>query len=240
MLTVEKIKNAYSAGESDRENQIKSYIPLVKSIASKFSYKLPPSVDYDDLVSVGMMGLMEALSRYDETKKAKFQTYAVYRIRGSILNYLQSLSWVPRSVREKAKRMENTISLLNEKLGRMPSESEIMNEAGLTQEEYCKIMEEIVPVCIIPEDSLSDNDIPSSSAHHLNPENNLDRELKIKIVSEAVKSLPEKERLTVTLYFYEDLTLKEIAQIINVGESRVCQILSCAMSKIKTYLRGKV
>jgi len=235
MITKEKIEKTYNK----QEININDYIGLVKNIASKFSYNLPPVVEYQDLVSAGMIGLLEASRSYDPQKNVKFDTYATYRIRGKILNHLESLSWIPRSAREKAKKLDEIVKKLYDELGRNPEDDEIMKELGLDENSYSELINDTLPLNMIPLDnleSINNLDVFDDS----NPEELVDRELKINIVKEAIEKLSEKERLVITLYFYEDLNLKEIGHILDVGESRVCQILSTAMTKIRAYIKGRI
>jgi len=241
MITKEKKMRAYAAGTDATDATIDRYMPLVRHIASKFTYNLPPLVDYDDLVSIGLVGLLDALSRFDADRGIKFETFATYRIRGAILNQLSALSWIPRGVREKSRRLEKTVSGLNDRLGRMPTGDEIAEEAGLSSLQYEKILSETGPVSFIPIDSLNDGEEAnlglSSTAE--SPDFLAEGSLRVERVAACIRQLPEKERLTVTLYFYEDLTLKEIGRVMGVSESRACQLLSQSMIKIRGIIGGE-
>ncbi|MEW6012592.1 MAG: sigma-70 family RNA polymerase sigma factor [Elusimicrobiales bacterium] len=239
ILTQDAVKGTYSNPAVETKD-IQKYLPLVKRIASKFNFNLPPDTDYEDLVSVGMIGLMEAMNRYDETKGASFETYARYRIRGSILNYLDSISWVPRSVREKNKEFEKASEKLSEKLGRLPDEGELMEELNMDWEEYEENLKSMAKISVIPIEELNEELKFAGNLYDFGPEESFEKNLKVKIVSEAVESLKEKEKIVVSLYFYEDLTLKEIGEVLGVSESRVSQILSSAITRIRGYLRSKL
>jgi RNA polymerase sigma factor for flagellar operon FliA len=239
ILTQDAVKGTYNNSAVETK-ELEKYLPLVKRIASKFSFNLPADTDYEDLVSVGMIGLMEAMNRYDETKGASFETYARYRIRGSILNYLDSISWVPRSVREKNKEFEKASERLSEKLGRLPDEGELMEELAMDYEEYEENLKSMAKISVIPIEELNEELKFAGNLYEFDPEESFEKNLKIKIVSEAVESLKEKEKIVVSLYFYEDLTLKEIGEVLGVSESRVSQILSSAITRIRGYLRSKL
>lgn len=236
MITQNTIKQTYTQADE----KLKKYIPLVKSIASKLSYILPPGVDYDDLVSVGMVGLYEAISRFDETKNTKFETYARFRIRGAILNFLQSMNWIPRSIKEKAKKVEKTTQTLTEQKGDIPSNEEIASELGWDINEYENYLKNSAPIYFVPIDDINEELEIMNRMDFFSPEDSVERDIKIKLVAEAIEKLPEKEKLVVTLYFYEDLNLKDIGNILDLSESRISQLLSSAMNKIKAYLRSKL
>lgn len=235
MITKERRMRAYAAGTQATDQTVERYMPLVRHIASKFTYNLPPLVDYDDLVSIGLVGLLDAMSRFDSGRGIKFETFATYRIRGAILNQLSALSWIPRGVREKTRKLEKAAAGLSDRLGRLPTGDEIAAEAGLSNEQYEKALSETGPVSFIPIDSMSDGEEASLglSSTDESPELLAEGALRVERVAACIRQLPEKERLTVTLYFYEDLTLKEIGRIMGVSESRACQLLSQSMIKIR-------
>lgn len=235
MITKEKTVKAYAERPEVTDDMVSRYMPLVKHIASKFSYNLPPAVEYEDLISIGLVGLMDALSRFDPDRGIKFETFATYRVRGTILNQLNALSWIPRGVREKTKKLEKTVTELNDRLGRLPTGDEIAREAGLSSEQYERIVADSGPVSFVPIDTIGEADDGSEGlcSEMESPENLVESTLRVERVAACVKQLPEKERLTVTLYFYEDLTLKEIGRVLGVSESRACQLLSQAMLKVR-------
>ena len=235
MITQENRIHAYTSGLDATDATIERYMPLVRHIASKLTYNLPPLVDYDDLVSIGLVGLLDALSRFDPSRGIKFETFATYRIRGAILNQLNALSWIPRGAREKSRKLEKAVAGLSDRLGRTPTEEEITGEAGLSMEQYEKILAESGPVSFIPIDSLSEmeeTNLGLSSVEE-SPDLLAEGSMRVARVAACIKQLPEKERLTVTLYFYEDLTLKEIGRVMDVSESRACQLLSQSMTKVR-------
>jgi RNA polymerase sigma factor for flagellar operon FliA len=235
MITKEKTVRTYAERAEVTDDMVAKYMPLVKHIASKFSYNLPPAVEYEDLISIGLVGLMDALSRFDPERGIKFETFATYRVRGTILNQLNALSWIPRGVREKSKKLEKTVTELSDKLGRVPTGDEIAVEAGLSSEQYEKIVADSGPVSFVPIDTIGEAEDGSEElcSDMESPEKLVESTLRIERVAACVKQLPEKERITVTLYFYEDLTLKEIGKVLGVSESRACQLLSQAMLKVR-------
>lgn len=238
MITQERKSAVYAGGAAATDELVERHMPLVKHIAAKFMYNLPPSVEYSDLVSMGLVGLLDALSRFDPERGIKFDTFATYRIRGAILNQLDALSWVPRGVRERSKKLDRAAASLADRLGRMPTDEEISAEAGMGAAEYAKALAESAPVSFIPIDADPDLEdrLPELSSVKESPEVLVEQALRVERVASCLKQLPEKERVTVSLYFYDDLTLKEIGRVINVSESRACQLLSQAMTKIRGML----
>lgn len=238
MITKENRIRAYTAETTAADEMVERYMPLVKHIASKFTYNLPAEIEYEDLVAMGLVGLLDALSRFDPARGIKFETFATYRVRGAILNQLNALSWVPRGVREKTRRLERTVSELSDRLGRVPTGEEIRAAAGLSGEQYEKILADSGPVSFVPIDSMTDSEEcePALRSEEDSPERLVESALRVDRVVACIGQLPEKERLTVTLYFYEDLTLKEIGRALGVSESRACQLLSQAMLKIRGLL----
>ncbi len=236
-----KKKAGYSSGTAS--DKVKRYLPLVKHIAGKLSRNLPPVVEYADLVAVGLVGLLDAMSRFDSSRGIKFETYATHRVRGEILNRLNSLSWIPRRVREKAHGLERASIKLQDRLGRVPDEEELARELGLSQREFRKLLSDTGPVSFMSIDEMMTMEehpgaVPMSLRDE-NPADEVERRLMREEVVEGLKGLPERERLIVTLYFYEDLTLKEIGQILDISESRSCQLLSQAMGRLRGYMEAK-
>jgi RNA polymerase sigma factor for flagellar operon FliA len=234
-------------GMDERSEQVRRYLPLIKQVAGKFANHLPPNLDYDDLVSMGMVGLLKALDRYDASHGAKFETYAVIRIRGAILNHLNALSWVPRSVRDKERRMKKAVAAFLDREGRAPTEPELILEMGLKEGEMERILEEVAPVSLLSmEEYLGlDEDGEQSGEERVcsaerSPEEVYDDEEKVRVLSTAIAGLPEKERQVVSLYYLEDLNLKEAGQVLGVSESRACQLLSRAVITLRALLGASV
>jgi RNA polymerase sigma factor for flagellar operon FliA len=227
-----------------RDEIVIEYAPLVRYIAQKISSRLPSNIELDDLISCGVIGLMDAINKFDPTRDNKFKTYAEFRIRGAILDELRSQDWVPRSVREKAKVLEKAYSKLEASLGRPASDEEMCKELGVTNDEFHDLINKAKSVFLVNIDevashhkgdrrlmsSLLQNDIASNPFQNTNY-----RDVKNKL-KEGIMSLPEKQRLVLSLYYYEDLNLKEIGQILDVTESRVSQLHTQAILKLKAKL----
>ncbi|MBR1815440.1 MAG: FliA/WhiG family RNA polymerase sigma factor [Lachnospiraceae bacterium] len=224
-----------------REQIIIEYVPLVKVVAGRLSIYLGSNVEYDDLVSYGIFGLIDAIDKFDYGKGIKFETYASLRIRGSILDQIRKLDWIPRSVRQKQKAIDAAIKNLEKELGPNYSDEDIAKELGITEDEYLIWLGQtnISNISSI-EDFLEQGNEVRASVNRayamVEPEKVVeDRELKDKIV-EALDCLTEKEKKVVLLYYYEDLTLKEISRVMEVSESRVSQLHSKALKKLKNEL----
>ena len=229
-----------------KEKLILEYSPLIKFIAQKIAVRLPSNIEFDDLVSSGVIGLMDAIDKYDPTRDNKFKTYAEFRIRGAILDELRAQDWVPRSVREKAKQLEKAHLRLERELGRIPTEDEITKELQMTKDEYYDLLNQVKSVSILSLDeagSFNSSDrksilsllesckIPSPLAH-------LNMKTVKGIVTRSIGSLPEKQRLVLSLYYYEDLNLKEIGDVLEVTESRVSQLHTQAILWLRRKLKS--
>jgi RNA polymerase sigma factor for flagellar operon FliA len=228
-----------------RESFIKQYAPLVKYVAGKVAATMPHSVDFDDLVGFGVFGLIDAIDKFDPDKHVKFKTYAVTRIRGAIFDELRSIDWVPRSVRQKSKEIEEAIVETEAKLGRPASDAEIASSMGLTEAEFAKTMLKVSSTSIL---SLSDvwytaddSDKVSigdsiESPTSLNPDAIIEREEIKRVIIQSIQELPEKEKKVLVLYYYEDLTLKEIGKVLEVTESRISQLHTKAIMRLRAKL----
>ncbi|MDR0399682.1 MAG: RNA polymerase sigma factor WhiG [Treponema sp.] len=228
-----------------REDFIKQYAPLVKYVAGKIAVSMPSSVEFDDLVGFGVFGLLDAIEKFEPEKNVKFKTYAVTRIRGAIFDELRSIDWVPRSVRQKTREVEETIGALEAQLGRTATDQEIAGAMGMAQEEYLKILVKISGTSIL---SLSDvwftgdeNDKVSigdsiESPSSMNPDVIVEKDEIRRVIVEAISELPDKEKKILVLYYYEDLTLKEIGQVLEVTESRVSQLHTKAILRLRSRL----
>ena len=228
-----------------RDAFVKQYAPLVKYVAGKVAMGMPHNVEFDDLVGFGVFGLIDAISKFDPEKHVKFKTYAVTRIRGAIFDELRSIDWVPRSVRQKAREIEETVQRLEATLGRSASDIEIATEMGLNIDEYHKAMLKVSGTSIM---SLNDvwytgeeNDKVSivdsiESPQSLNPDIIVEKEEIKKVIVEAINELPEKEKKVLVLYYYEDLTLKEIGKVLEVTESRISQLHTKAIMRLRAKL----
>lgn len=234
-----------------KEKLILEYAPLIKFIAQKIAVRLPSNIEFDDLVSSGVIGLMDAIDKYDPTRDNKFKTYAEFRIRGAILDELRAQDWVPRSVREKAKQLERAHVRLEQQLGRVPTEDEITSELNISKEEYFELLNQVKSVSILSLDeagSFNSSDRKSilsllESCKIPSPLTQLNLKAVKEVVTKAIEALPEKQRLVLSLYYYEDLNLKEIGDVLDVTESRVSQLHTQAIlwlrRKLKTYFEDE-
>lgn len=245
-----KLWESYSKNNSPaiREKIIIEYAPLVKFVAGRLSMYLGYNVEYDDLVSYGIFGLIDAIDKFDYGKGIKFETYASLRIRGAILDQIRKMDWIPRSLRQKQKRIEAAITKVESELGRAATDEEIAKEIGISEEEYINWQGQANVTNVVSLDEFmeasGDKGIePTKNVPYEQPEEVAEKaELKKKIV-EALEDLTDKEKKVVLLYYYEELTLKEISKVLEVTESRVSQLHTKALQKMKiklgTYM-GKV
>ncbi len=229
-----------------RDQLILAYSPLVKYVAGRMSSSLPAHIEEGDLVSYGLLGLIGALERYDPGRNIKFETFAVSRIKGSIIDELRALDWVPRSVRSWARKVESAVTELENRLIRAPTDDEVAAELGVEPEEFQNILNQISCASIVALDefwdstgtgrdkmnlidTIEDSDAPDPS-----------RAYRVQVVKEtltaAIERLPERERIVIGLYYYEGLTLKEIGEVLGVTESRVSQLHTKAVLR----LRGRI
>lgn len=231
-----------------RDQLIMDYAPLIRFVAQRIAARLPSNIDIDDLISAGVIGLMDAIEKYDPSRDNKFKTYAEFRIRGAILDELRSQDWVPRSVREKAKKIERTYAELEQRFGRTVSDAELSDALGIDLEEYYDMVAKVKAVTLLSIDELtgpSQHDRKSliDSLENLNSKNPF-AQLKAKGVRELlmknIDELPEKQRLVLSLYYYEDLNLKEIGRILDVTESRVSQLHTQAVTRLRAKLKTVV
>ena len=228
------------------EQIVIEYSPMIKYVANRIALRLPPHIEVDDLISVGAIGLMDAIEKYDPTRGAKFKTYAEFRVRGSILDELRSLDWVPRSVRQKASNLDAVSSKLQSKLGRPPEDEEIAKEMGVTLEEFFNTLNETRNMPLLSLEDLGitrDSGDKQSLLDTLEGKGDHDPQTQMRLtelktlIAEAIDSLPEKERLMVSLYYYEELTMKEIGEVLGITESRISQIHSKAVYRLRTKLK---
>ena len=228
-----------------RDYFVKQYAPLVKYVAGKVAIGMPNNVEFDDLVGFGVFGLFDAIEKYDPAKHVKFKTYAVTRIRGSIFDELRSIDWVPRSVRQKSREVEDTIRSLEARLGRAASDEEIADELGMDVEDFQSLVLKISGTSV-----LSLNDVWYSgeeddkisivesieSPGSLNPDTIVERDEIKRVIVDAISELPDKEKKVLILYYYEDLTLKEIGHVLGVTESRISQLHTKAIMRLRSRL----
>lgn len=227
--------------EKLREQIIVEYVPLVKLVAGRLNMYLGYTVEYDDLVGYGIFGLIDAIDKFDYGKGIKFETYASLRIRGSILDQIRKMDWIPRSVRQKQKQMESAVTKLEKEKGANVKDKDIAQELGISLEEY-RNWEGLTNISNIASlDEFMEQGTDSGvkefrNTAYIEPEEAVDREEIKKMLMAALELLTEKERKVVLLYYYEDLTLKEVAQVLEVSESRISQLHSKALEKMKKHL----
>lgn len=228
-----------------REKLIMKYAPLVKNIVGRLAAKLPiDSADKEDLVNVGIMGLMSALEKYDKNRNVQFETYASFRIRGAVLDELRAKDWVPRATRSKDNKLENAMEVLGKKLGRAPTEDEIAQQLNIPLEEYFKLLDEARCISLISTEDLPPDYLERYSREDIveeisagNPLNLLvNMEIKDKL-KKAVDKLPEKERLVLSLYYFEEMTMKETGRVMSLTESRVCQLHAQAVLRLRSMVK---
>jgi RNA polymerase sigma factor for flagellar operon FliA len=235
--------------EKARERLVLAYSPLVKFVAGRMSSGLPAHIEEADLISYGLLGLIGAIERFDPEREIKFETFAVPRIKGSIIDELRSLDWVPRSVRAKAREIEATQAKLERMLGRTPSDEEVAKELGVTNDEFQESLLQISNSSVVALDELwSVSDASGDQVSLLDtmkdpsavdPARELGvSELKDRLAN-AISRLPEREKLVVALYYYENLTLREIGEVLGVTESRVSQLHTKAVLRLKARLQAE-
>jgi RNA polymerase sigma factor for flagellar operon FliA len=229
-----------------RERLILHYSPLVKYVAGRVGVGLPPNVEQGDLVSYGIFGLIDAIEKFDLDRAIKFETYAINRIRGAIIDELRSIDWIPRSVRSKARDVERAYQALEAKLQRTPTEPEVAEQMGVTLDELHAIFNQVSFVNVVALDELmnssADRGDKGTLGDTLEDKNAPDpmgafesEETKV-ILAQAIQGLPEREKIVVTLYYYEGLTLAEIGQVLGVTESRICQMHTKAVLQLRARL----
>jgi RNA polymerase sigma factor for flagellar operon FliA len=235
--------------EKARERLVLAYSPLVKFVAGRMSSGLPAHIEESDLISYGLLGLIGAIERFDPDREIKFETFAVARIKGSIIDELRSLDWVPRSVRAKAREIEAAHAKLERTLGRTPTDEEVASELGVTDEEFQESLLQISNSSVVALDELwSVSDASGDQVSLLDtmkdpsavdPARELGvSELKDRLAN-AISRLPEREKLVVALYYYENLTLREIGEVLGVTESRVSQLHTKAVLRLKARLQSE-
>ncbi len=221
------------------------YVPLVKSVVGRITARLPSHVvDREDLIHVGVIGLMSALEKYDANRNVQFETYARFRIRGAVLDEMRSRDWVPRSTRSKDNKLEAAFEKLQKKLGRSPDEEEVAEFLKMTMEEYFQLLDESRCISMISSEDLPGDyldrlsrDKMLETVDHGNPLELLKSSELREGMKKAVNQLPEKERLVLALYYYEELTMKEIGKVLNLTESRVCQLHTQAILRLRGVTR---
>ncbi len=232
--------------KGSRDEIIREYAPLIKYIAQKIAARLPANIELDDLISAGAIGLMDAIDKYDPTRDNKFKTYAEFRVRGAILDELRSQDWVPRSIREKSKMLERAFSKIEHEKGRPATDEEVCEELSISIEEYHDLLSQVRSVSLLSYEDLnsfSRNDKRSAlglseNGRSSTPYSETNVANLKKLIADAIEELPEKQRLVLSLYYYEDLNLKEIGRVLEVTESRVSQLHTQAVIRLKAKLKN--
>ena len=231
-----------------REEIVRKYMYLVKYVAGRVAIGLPPNVEFNDLVSYGLLGLFDAIDKYDVEQGNKFETYGVSRIRGAIMDELRKLDWAPRLLRKRAREIERKGRELEDRLGRAATEDELARSLKMSVEDLNGIYSELNSTTFLSLDEVWQNDDGNKPVSRLQTvEDSLitnqfsyvhQNEVK-ELLAQAIDQLPEKEKLVVVLYYYENLTLREIGDVLNVSESRVCQIHTKVVTRLKGLLMKK-
>jgi len=232
-------------GQLDRSALIKQYQPLVRKLAHYMMAKLPPSVEVDDLIQVGLIGLADALSRYEASQGVQFETFATQRIRGAMLDELRGNDWMSRGSRKSQKEIETTMRRLEHRLGRTPIESEIAAEMGLSLADYQSLLGKVRGTQLVyledmarsseDDDNFLDRHVADSDADPMNMLR--DHRLRESLVA-AIKGLPDREQYIMSMYYEQDMNLKEIAAVLDITESRVCQLHSQSIARLRAKMRS--
>jgi RNA polymerase sigma factor for flagellar operon FliA len=233
--------------EGDREAEvdlITRFLPLVDKVASRLAINLPANVDKDDLISYGRFGLLDALAKFDYTRGLQFETYAMWRIRGAMIDGLRENDWIPRTIRDKAKKIEEAFTTLEQKMLRMPTDREVSEYLGISEKELQQVFYETSLATMVSIDETVGEEEEQKTARHayivdeatLRPDSAAEIAGLKKVLVEVIDKLPEKERLVVSLFYFEELTLSEIAEIMSLSPSRISQLHSKALFRLRSAL----
>lgn len=231
-----------------KEQIVLEHTPLIRYIVNRIAVRLPSHIDLDDLHNTGVIGLMDAIEKYDPDKNCKFKTYAEFRIKGAILDQLRSLDWVPRSVRQKGRRLERAYGEVEQRLGRSATEDEVADSLGLQLDKLQELVNQVRGISLVNLEEIrgggQEGDRNGNYADIVedvnaeNPYSTLKLQEMKQIVADTIATLPEKERLVISLYYYEDLNMKEIGNILGITESRVCQIHTKSVLRLRSKLKN--
>lgn len=232
---------APSAVTYNKNDLLKRFAPLVRHVVERVAATLPRNVDHEDLYSAGVLGLLDAHAKFDAKKGVKFETYAVWRIKGAVLDQLRALDWASRSMRRKARNLDGVTRKLDQKLGRAASEEEVARELKMSREDFYRLLDHVRGAVLVSLDEArsNDGDDQGTLADHLADPNVVDLESRLeddqtrRMLLGTIDLLPEQERLVVALYYYEHLTLKEIGRTLGISESRVSQVHTRAMARLR-------
>jgi RNA polymerase sigma factor for flagellar operon FliA len=228
---------------ADQNKLVEQMAPLVKRIAYHFMARLPASVHVDDLIQAGLLGLLDAAKNFDDTQGAQFETYAIQRIRGSILDELRQADWLPRNVRKNLRRIEAAINMLEQRLGRMPKEQELADELKVPLDEYQHMLLESRGYQLLHYEDFQESEDSDffdvfMSQNQIGPLDVLEDQRFRRALVQAISVLPEREKIVMGLYYEQEMNLKEIGEVLGVSESRVCQLHSQAVARLRSRLRG--
>jgi RNA polymerase sigma factor for flagellar operon FliA len=232
--------------ESERNVLINETLPLIKHIAHRVATRLPANVEISDLINAGVLGLLDAIEKFEPERNVKFKTYAEVRIRGAILDSLRNLDWAPRSLRKKSKDLEKVYAELTQKLGRPATDEEVSEAMGENIENFHALLDQLHGLTIGSFENLSDGDDSENYVNYYPDDGSNDPYTKFEtneltaLLSEAIEDLPEKERLVLSLYYYEEFTMKEIGALLGVNESRVSQLHTKATLRLRSKLSKMV
>ena len=231
----------------ERERLIKDFLPVIKYMALRLAIRVSSGLNVEDLMSAGTVGLLDALTKFDPSREIKFRTYAEFRIRGAMLDEIRAMDWVPRSMRERMGKIQHAANELTKKKGRPPTEPELAEAVGMEQKEVDETLLQAKGSVVL---SLDDLGMTSEDCHpvvdaitdheQVTPLDSLLSEDTRKVLAHAIDQLPDRQRLVLTLYYFEELTMKEIGVILNVTESRICQLHAQSMMKLKLLLAKKL
>lgn len=224
-----------------REKLILEYAPLVKVVAGRLSMYLGYNVEYEDLVSYGVFGLIDAIDKFDRNKEVKFETYASLRIRGAILDQIRKMDWIPRTIRQRQKQIDTAMKELEQRNGRPPTDAELAAYMGISEDEFLDWQNQVKADNVISLNEYVEqgNDISSEksiSSGFDTPESVIEKSELKEMLEEALELLTDKEKKVILLYYYEELTLKEISRVLEVSESRISQLHTKALQKMKTKM----
>ena len=233
-------------GKTDKGDLLTQYAPLVKKLAHQMKAKLPPSVEVDDLIQAGMIGLLDACGRYEDTHGAQFETYAVQRVRGAMLDELRSNDWMPRSMRQNMRKVETAMYTLQQRLGRPPLESEVAKHMKMSLEEYQEMLADGAGHQLLYYEDFHGDDEGNENFLERYATDGEDDPLRVlmdtgfrEAVIASVEALPEREQILMGLYYEQEMNLKEIGAIMGISESRVCQLHSQAVSRMRAHLKER-
>ena len=230
----------------DRDALVDENIPTIKYHAARIKMRVPPNIEMDDLVSSGIVGLLDAADRFDPSRGIKFKTYAEFRIRGTMLDYLREMDWFPRSIRQSSTRLQNAYSRLEGLLGRPPEEEEVAADLGISLDELRKKLAMLSGLTVLSHDESQEDGDGAGIQYYLSEaakdearEEELLRDLK-EVLAKSIDTLPEREKQLIALYYYEDLTMREISEIFRLGEPRICQLHAQAVLRLRGRLHAQL